>query len=154
MCVKQKTIFVMNLKTNEIFTVDNWSVSDNVLRVRNDEYLPTEFVWFYSREDAEKFIKEKKNFNRVEVHNFTEYGTTVRFEKDDKVTYRYYGTPIAWCEHCDRFLVDDEIHYMNNDQRSEVCEDCYENCEWCGICGRVIDEEEASRYDGYCSNCY
>ena len=68
MCTKtQKTLFVMNLKTNEIFTVDNWSISDNVLRVQNGEYLPTEFVWFYSREDAEQFLNEKKNFNFVEL---------------------------------------------------------------------------------------
>lgn len=45
MCTKaQKNLFVMNLKTNEIFTVDNWSVSDNVLRVQNNEYLPTELL--------------------------------------------------------------------------------------------------------------
>ena len=35
MCIKgQQKLFVMNMKTNEIFTVDNWSVSDNVLKAQ------------------------------------------------------------------------------------------------------------------------
>lgn len=155
MCTKaQKTLFVMNLKANEIFTVDKWSVSDNVLRVQNDEYLPTEFVWFYSREDAEQFLNEKKNFNFVELEYFTEYGTTIYCSTDEEVVYLYYGTPVAHCENCDRLLVDDEIHYMDNDQRSEVCEDCFENCDSCSLCGRVMDEEDICHYDGYCSDCY
>lgn len=155
MCTKtQKTLFVMNLKTNEIFTVDNWSISDNVLRVQYGEYLPTEFVWFYSREDAEQFLNEKKNFNFVELEYFTEYGTMIYCDTDEDVVYLYYGTPVAHCENCDRLLVDDEIHYMDNDQRSEVCEDCFEKCDWCSLCGRVMDEEDIRHYDGYCSDCY
>ena len=73
---------------------------------------------------------------------------------DEEVVYLYYGTPVAFCENCDRLLVDDEIHYMDNDQRSEVCEDCFENCDCCSLCGRVMDEEDIRHYDGYCSDCY
>lgn len=155
MCIQgQQKLFVMNLMTDEIFTVDDWSVSDNVLKAQNQEYIPTEFVWFYSKEDAEQFINEKKNFNFIELVFFTKYGTMIYCNTDEEVVYLYYGTPVAFCENCDRLLIDDDIHYMDNDQRSEVCEDCFENCDTCSLCGRVMDEDDIRHYDGYCSDCY
>lgn len=162
MCKKQKTLFLVNFKNpNEIMTVDNWVENDNELYVfasdtgiYQDKYLATEYAWFYSLEYAQQVIEDMKKFSYVELENFTEYGTTIYFNNDEEVIYLYYGTPVAHCEYCDRFLVKDEIHYMDNDDRDEVCADCFEKCDWCSLCGRVMDEEDIQHYDGYCSDCY
>ena len=153
-----ETMYVLNAKQpDEIITVEATFVNDVQCVTNKETYAYPEHVWFRNEDDAKKFLKyaQKSDFDYAEMDNITELGTMVIINfRDSSFKFKYYGVPFDYCEHCDEMLVGDDIKHMDNDKKSPVCQSCLESCTYCSLCQRVISEEEASRYDGYCDDCY
>ena len=54
------------------------------------------------------------------------------------------------CELCNKNIYENEIIHSNTWQ---VCEECYNNENWCRGCGELLDEEN-EYYENYCKDCY
>lgn len=142
----------------QIIEVEATLVNDTHCVTNDKTYRYPDYVWFRKETDAKDFLKdvqELSEYSYAEMDNITELGTMLIINfNDSSFKFKYYGIPSEFCEHCDEYLVGDDIKHMDNDKKSPVCQSCLESCTYCSLCQRVISEEEASRYDGYCDDCY
>lgn len=153
-------MYVVDVKNpTEIMSFKNGFELDGILNTYNDEndwyeFKSTEYVWFYTLEQAQEFVNDvenRENYNGAQVDNFTDYGTYVLFLSDTSDDdYKYYGTPVEDCDVCGLELIGDEIHTID-DTDIHVCKYCEEKVDFCASCGCLVT---TSMYDGYCYDCY
>lgn len=144
------TVYAVNKKNpTEVHVIKDF--------VKSDEANYSNDVLFYRQEDALEFVEFMDDFvsYNIEVDvktiGFASYGTTVELKMSSKPLNAYFGLPTTTCDHCDKTITLDEIHYLDAHQDKRLCPHCYHNCSWCSLCKEIITDD---KHDGYCSNCY
>lgn len=147
------TVYAVNKKNpTDIHVINDFVKSDQTS-------LSIDNVLFYRHEDALEFVEFMDDFVQydidvnIETIGFATYGTTVELKMSSKPLNAYFGLPTTTCDHCDKTIAYNNIHYLDAHQDKKLCAHCYDNGSWCSLCKCALTDED-DNYDGYCSNCY